>query len=204
MIKLFIAVLTAMLGLYAEHALGSSVTPIEALFRGFLKGPLMTPVASKSNQFSGRTLLASGSASQVVSTSTVGSDSLILTQVLCALPSGYNTQGLISITSGNQTGVASSSAVFSGQVINLSPQGVNPYQGTTRVQSIFDGGAFTVAISSATTTSGCNIGWHIPSAEPCAVKVNSISPGGNFTLGWADQKPRPIDVTVLWEIRKTS
>lgn len=194
----------ALLALYVEQVLGCGISPIEAIFRGHLRGPLMTQAASKSNQYAGRTTISSGSATQVVSTNVVNSDSLIIHQLQAALPSGYDTQGLISIASGSSTGVGSTSAVYSGQVILLTAQGVNPYQGGVRVQSMANGGSFTVAVSSATTTSGCNIGWKIPQAAPEGLKVNSISSGGYFIFGWADGQARPVDVTVMWELRRTS
>lgn len=197
--------LLSLLAFYAEQVLACNINPLEAIFRGAIRGPLMTLTASKANQFAGRTTIASGSATQTVSTNVVNSDSLIMHQVQVALPAGYNTQGLISVASGISTGVASTSAVFSGQVILLTNQGVNPAQGTTRVHSIHQaGGSFTIAVSSATTTSGAVVGWKIPSAEPSGLKVNTISPGNFFTFGWADGQPRPVDVTVLWELRRAS
>lgn len=196
----------ALLALYTELVLGSGITPIEAMFRPFLKGPLMTLTASKSNQFAGRTTIDSGSATKTVSTSVVNSNSLISHQLQVALAAGYNTQGLINIVSGASTGVASTSAVYSGQAILITPRGVNVLPGgATRVHSIHEaGGSFTVAIQSATINSGCTLMWHIPAAEPVGLKVNTISPGNFFTFGWADGQSRPVDVTVMWEIRRAS
>ena len=197
--------LTALFALYAEQVLGCGVNPIETLFRPHLRGPLMTQAQSKSNQFAGLTTISSGSATQVVSTNAVNSDSILSLNVRAALPSGYNTQGIVTVASGISTAAASTSAVYSGQSILLTWQGVNVQQGTFRVHSIHQaGGSFTIAISSATTNSGAAIGWHIPAAEPTGIKVNTISPGNFFTLGWADGQARPVDVSVMWELRRTS
>lgn len=51
--------------------------PLEALFGGWLKGPFRTRATSAANQFAGRTTIASGTATVVISTSIVNSDSLI-------------------------------------------------------------------------------------------------------------------------------
>lgn len=51
--------------------------PLESLFGGWLKGPFRTRATSAANQFAGRTTIASGTATVVISTSIVNSDSLI-------------------------------------------------------------------------------------------------------------------------------
>lgn len=207
--RLILAVLMGLMGAYAEHALGCRITPIEALFRPLLRGPLMSKTASASNQFAGRTTISSGSVSATVSTFSVNSDSLIFAVPQCAMPAGYNTKGLIQVLSGISTGVASTTALYSGAVVELSWIGVNaPQGGPIRVQSIVNnglpGGSFTIALTSATISSGAAIAYEVPSAEPSGIVVSTISPKGFFTLGWADQQPRPIDVAVMWEIRRTS
>ena len=45
------------------------------------------------------------------------------------------------------------------------------------------------------------IGWHIPEAVPHGIKVNTITEGSYFTLGWADGRARPRDVTLMWEVK---
>ncbi len=52
--------------------------PLELLWRAFFRGPPFTLAASHQYQFAGRTTLSSGSATVVVSTSVVKSDSIIL------------------------------------------------------------------------------------------------------------------------------
>lgn len=49
----------------------------EQIFRGLLRGPGHTKAQSATNQWAGRTTLASGSATVTVSTTVVGSDSII-------------------------------------------------------------------------------------------------------------------------------
>ncbi len=51
---------------------------LEQLWRGQLRGPLLTKAASATNQWAGRTSIASGDATAVVSTTLVNSDSIIL------------------------------------------------------------------------------------------------------------------------------
>jgi len=50
----------------------------EQIWRGQLRGPLKTKSSSNSNQWAGRTTIASGDATQVVSTSAINSDSIVL------------------------------------------------------------------------------------------------------------------------------
>lgn len=56
----------------------------EQLFRAMFRGAPTFKTTSSPNQFAGRTLLASGSNTVVVSTRTVGSDSIILTSLQAA------------------------------------------------------------------------------------------------------------------------
>ena len=62
---------------YAERVLGCLITPIETQQRALQKGPMMFDTTSDANQFAGRTTLSSGSATVVISTTVVNSDSLI-------------------------------------------------------------------------------------------------------------------------------
>lgn len=64
---------------YAEHVLGCPMKILEALFAPFFKGPATVTVAGSASpkQFAGRTAIASGTASVVVSTAVVNSDSII-------------------------------------------------------------------------------------------------------------------------------
>lgn len=200
--------LVAALALYAEAALGCGSTPIELLRRGFLRGPLVTKANSDASQWAGRTTLGSGSASQVVSTFAVNSDSLLSFTAEVALPAAYTTQGRINIASGIATGTASTTAVFSGDVISAvleSPNNLTSGQ-ALRVDSIVDGISFAVAMSNGLTAvaSGAVAMWKLHGKDPQGLKVNTISPGNFFTIGWADGVARPVSTTVMWEIRKTS
>ena len=66
-----------LLSKYVQAVLACAITPIEVLQRALLRGPLSTRAASHANQWAGRTTLSSGSATAVVSTTIVNSDSLI-------------------------------------------------------------------------------------------------------------------------------
>lgn len=202
----------SLLALYSELSLGCQIYPLEILNRAMQRGPLLTNITSSPNMWSGRTTIASGSATQTVSTRAVNSDSLLNLALQAALPAGYSTQGRISVVSGNTSGVASTTAVYSGQVIlanfesETATTSAGAMMGMLRTNSIVDGVSFALS----TTNSGAfghaagALNWRIPQAEPSGIKVNSISSGNYFTLGWADGQARPVDVTVLWEIRRTS
>lgn len=206
--KTALTMIAALLLGWAEVALACRVidSPLEQLFGAWFRGPARTDIASRSEAWAGRTTLASGSASVVVSTSNVKSNSLILPFVEVALPSEYTTRGIISIVSGTGTGVASTTAVFSGQAILIAMQNLTSqpsgYPRGFRVNSIVDGVSFGVATVDSLAPVGTSlIHWNIPEAVPAGIKVNTITEEGYFTLGWADGRPRPRDVTVMWEVR---
>ena len=192
---------------WTEVALGcrAASTPLEELFRAWFRGPAFTDIASGANAFAGRTTLSSGSASVVVSTTNVRSNSLIFPHVEVALAAGYITQGRVPIASGTSTGTASSTAVYSGDVFSLtweSPNAITSGQ-ALRVNSIVDGISFAIATANSLTTvaSGASALWKLHSKDPQGIKVNTISDGAYFTLGWADGKARPVDTVLMWEVR---
>ena len=88
---------------YAEAALGCRITPIEALFRGTIRGPLAFLTTAGARQFAGLTALDSGTAFATVSTTLVHSGMLInhsfAVQTLCGSGIGYAT-GVSSIVDG--------------------------------------------------------------------------------------------------------
>ena len=204
--------LLSFLAVYAELALGCQIYPLELVQRALLRGPLMTNITSSPNQWSGRTTIASGSATQTVSTFSINSDSILNLALEVALPAGYTTRGQISVVSGDISGVASTTAVFSGQAILTSFQSetaassAGAVMGMLRVNSIVDGVSFAISTtnSAAFGHEAGLLNWAIPQAEPRGIKVNSISSGNYFTLGWADGQAKPRDVTVMWEVRRTS
>ena len=73
-----------------------------------------------------------------------------------------------------------------------------------RVNSLVNGVSFALSTvdSGALGFAAGTIMWSIPETMPQGIKVNTISDGGYFVLGWADGEPRPVDVTVMWEIKK--
>lgn len=194
---------------YAASAVALWTTPIELLRRAFLKGPMMFDIRSSPDQFAGRTTLSSGSATVTVSTRQVNSDSLLKTFIEAALPAAYTTQGTISVVSGGTTGTASTTAVYSGQIVDFTVlNNTSQLSGVGRgfrINSVVDGVSF-----AATTDDGQGItagtavlGWRIEEAIPQGLKVNTIGVGF-FTMGWADGRARPVDSTVHWEVRKSS
>lgn len=208
-LKALAAGVIALLSGYSQQALACPVAPAEVLHRPLLLSPMLVPANSESSQFVGRTTLASGSATVTVSTTNVTSDSIIPLTVQAALAAAYGTQGIIEVVSGGATGVASTTAVYSGQHIdvsylNASDQSSGQGRGF-RVNSIVDGTSFAIATDDGKGVIGtAQVMWRIPQAIPQGVKVNTISPGNFFTLGWADQKARPVDATVMWEIKKAA
>ena len=185
-------------------------TPLEALSRGFLRGPIITKANSSPSQWAGTTTLNSGSASVVVSTNQVNSDSLIFSNLRVSIPAAYGVQGITNLVSADNYGTASTSAVYSGQVIQYGLQHETAVASGTqrqfRVNSIVDGVSFalTTQDSMPVGVAAATLMWRIPQAEPEKIVVNTISSGNYFTFGWADKTARPIDVNVLWEVRKTS
>lgn len=204
-----LALLSAPAAAYASRFLsvGAGTPVLELLFRPFLKGPLHTKAGSAANQWAGLTTLGSGSATVTVSTNLVNSDSILLFSPQVALAAGWATQGRTAIASGLSIGTASTPAVYSGDVIGISwesPNAITSGQ-ALRVDSIVNGISFAIATSNSLTTvaSGAVAMWKIHGKDPVGIKVNTISDGGRFTLGWADGIARPFSTTVMWEMRPT-
>ncbi len=210
MIKWFLS----LLAVYSEVALGCPIYPLEILNRALLRGPLLTNITSSPNQWAGRTTIASGSVTQVVSTFSINSDSMINLAVQAAIPAAYITRGTVAFAnSAAVTATVSTSAVYSGQAILTSFLSATATgslgsggAGLLRVNSVVDGVSFAISTvdSGAIGTTAPVANWAIGQAEPQGIKVNSISSGNYFLLGWADGKARPLDVTVMWEIRRGS
>lgn len=184
--------------------------PIE-LMRGLtLRGPIRTKATSGPNQWSGNSTINSGTATLTISTQIVNSDSIIALNVQAALPAAYTTQGFVTVAAGAATATASTTAVYSGYPNLISFQSTtNQASGQGRnfkVDSIVDRTSFAIVTEDGqNVTSGSNIvWWKIPRAEPAGIKVNTISSKNYFTIGWADQQARPVDTTIMWEIRRTS
>lgn len=202
--------LLSVLAAYAQGALAchAGPTPIETLVRPIFKSAPLVSIASKSNAFAGRTTLASGSSTVVVSTNIVNSDSLIGMHVQAALVAAFATQGRIDIASGLATGTASTPAVYSGDVINPSWESPNNITSgmSLRVNSIVDGVSFALTTGNGLTVqaSGAVAMWKIHGKDAQGIKVNTISPGGHFIVGWADGVARPFNSTIMWEIRRTT
>ena len=209
--KTSLTLLFALLFGWAEGALAcrASLPVLEALFAPWFKGPSFIKISSNAAQFAGRTTINSGSATQVVSTSNVRSDSLISQTLQAALPAAYTTQGQISLASGATSGTASTTAIYSGMNVLLTLEGLTSqlsgFPRGLRVNSIVNGVSFLVATVDSLQLQGvtANVAqWSIPEAVPQGIKVNTISDSGYFVLGWADGEPRPVDVTVMWEVKR--
>lgn len=213
MIKTILAALFAALGAYSQAALACHIrNPIELMRNIGLRGPIFTMARSASNQWAGLTTLASGSATQVVSTQSVNSDSLISLSVYSSMPAAYAVRGWASVAAGASTATQSTTAIYSGMAVDLTyVNGNNTGQASGQgrsfdVNSIVNGVSFALATQDRqNVTSGpINIGWRIPEAMHQGLKVNTIVSKGYFVVGWADGQSRPLDATVMWELRKTS
>lgn len=184
--------------------------PAERLGRPQFLSPPVIDGSSKSGQFAGRTLLASGSATVTVSTTNAKSDMVLKSSIEAALAAAFSTQGRIAVNSGSASGVASTTAVYSGDVIQLS-QNADVAQSSGqgrgfRVSSIVDGVSFNVLTEDAQAVSAGNasVMWKILGRDPSDICVKSINPGNHFILGWADGVARPYDCQLHWEILRTS
>ncbi len=193
---------------WAECALAAPIRMpvLESLFAPFFRGPSTIKTNSEKTQFAGRTTLGSGQASVTVSTAVVQSGSLIFPHVNVALPAAYSTNGQLSLVSGSNTGVVSTSAIYSGMNVMLTLEGLTSqlsgYPRGVRVNSIVNGVSFGVATVDSMQLQGTNaVHWRIPEAIPEGLKVNTISDGSYFTIGWADGEPRPVDTVVMWEVK---
>lgn len=204
------ALALGLLASYAQVALALHIgpTPIETFERPLFKSAPLVRTNSHAAQYAGRTTIASGSVSQVVSTFAVGSDSNIYTNPQVAVPAGYVVQGRTAIASGLSTGTASTTAIYSGDVVALTWESTNAITSgqALRVDSIVGGVSFSIATANSLTVvaSGAVAMWKLQGREIGQINVNTISPAGFFTLAWADGRPRALDVPIMWEIRRST
>ena len=208
--RALLLLVSALVG-WSEGSLACQVgpmKPLELLFAPFFKGPSFIRTNSHGAQFAGRTTLASGSASQVVSTSNVASDSLIFPQIHVALAAAYTTQGRTSLVSADITKTISTTAIYSGAIVNVAMEAETALSSGVerafRVNSVVNGISFALSTidSNPSGLTGTNLIWALPNAVPQGIKVNTISDGGYFVLGWADGLARPVDVTLMWEVKR--
>lgn len=181
---------------------------IEFLKRPFLTGPMGTKTQSAADQFAGRTSILSGGTSATVSTRMVNSDSLLQLTPHVALAAEFQTQGIIAIASGAGYKTASTTAIYSGDTVLISPLLAAVASGfgrTFKVDSIVDGVSFAIGTQDGLGPgAGGAVMWKIPGKEPVGLKVATISPGNFFTIAWADGAPRNYPTPVMWEIRTAS
>lgn len=212
-LKTLTALLLLALSFWSEALLASParIVPLELLFAPFFKGPSFIRTNSHGAQFAGRTTISSGSATQVVSTTNVKSDSIIWTGIQAALPAAYTTKGQAAIASGAGSVTASTTAIYSGMNVLLTLEGLTSqlsgYPRGLRINSIVNGVSMLIATVDSLQLQGVtdNVAqWSIPEAMPEGIKINTIVDGGYFILGWADGRARPVDVTVMWEVKSPS
>lgn len=200
-----------LLSAYAQAALALHVgpTPIEVFQRPLFKSAPLVRTGSHAAQYAGRTSLGSGQTSVTVSTAAVNSDSLIYHTVRCSLPAAYSVQGILTLNASIAAATASTTAIYSGMHVTLSPgASANVASGQGRgfsVRSVVDGVSFAVAAEDGLSpTSGTwSIGWRIPEAVPAGLHVSTIGVG-NFTFAWSDGRGRPVDSTIMWELRRST
>lgn len=212
MMKKIASLVLAVLGLYAQAALAmhAGPTPIETLQRPLFRSAPILRTNSNASQYAGRTTLGSGQASVVVSTRGINSDSLIYPTVHVALPAAYVTQGRTSLISADVTKTVSTTAIYSGAIALLAVDAATTLSSgvgrSYRINSIVDGVSFALSTvdSNPSGLTATNLIWSLPTAVPVNIKVNTISPNGFFTLGWPDGIGRPVDVVVMWELRRST
>ena len=203
-----LTLLLAFLASYAQAALALHArTPIEVFDRPLFKSAPIVRTGSHAAQYAGRTTLASGSASQVVSTNAINSDSIINFNLQAAIPASYLTRGQVSIVSGANYGTASTSAIYSGMVVSLALENATAQLSGTaqglRINSMVDGVSFAITTINSGQLAGNGVAhWSLPTAVP-GVRVSSIGVG-HFLFATPDGAARPLDQTVMWEIRTSA
>lgn len=211
MLKKLLVLALAALGAYSFAALSMQLgpTPIETLQRPLFKSAPLVRTGSHASQYAGRTTLNSGSGTVTVSTAAVNSDSLLYFSVQMPMSTAYVPRGQTSLVSGSTSAVASTSAIYSGMNINLGMQSttsqLSGYSRGLRISSIVDGVSFLIATIDSNQVQGTQVAtWEIPEAYPTTIKVNTIVSNRYVTFGWADERPRPLNATIMWELRRST
>mgnify|MGYP001618732442 FL=1 len=186
--------------------------PQELLFGPTLKGPMMTSVQSSPAQWAGRTTINSGSATVVVSTFAVKSDSLIDIAALGNANLGI-IAGTLVVASATLTGTVSNAAIAADSLVFLQDRSVAAQNSGNafafEVRSLA-GGWFSAASPSQASADNAmretTIMYTVfpKDGPPGALEVKTITDSSNFTLGRIDGRGVARDTTILWQITNTS
>ena len=186
--------------------------PQELLFGPTLKSPLMTSVQSGPAQWAGRTVLNSGSATVVVSTFAVKSDSLIDIAALGNANLGI-IAGTLVVASATLTGTVSNAAIAADSLVFLQDRSVAAQNlGNAFACEVRSLAAGWFSAASPTQASADNsmrqttLMYAVFPADgpPGALEVKTITDSAYFTLGRADGRGVARDTTILWQITNTS
>lgn len=190
-----------------------SKSPIELLFGAMFRGPSFVDPRSSAKQFAGRSTINSGSATVVVSTAAVKSDSLLYIG-LEGNASRKILSGVLNINSGSVAATLSNAAVANDSVVLLTARqnGVAQNSGTTYrsvvVQSLangwFSAGYDDGAAASPARLTPVQYVVYPAEGPPADVEVKTLADGAYFTLGYADGRATSRDQKVLWQITNTS
>ena len=189
-----------------------SKSPLDLLFGPMFKGPGFVDVRSHAHQFAGRSTINSGSATVVVSTAAVKSDSLIH----FAMEGNANRNiiaGVANINSNAASVTVSNAAIAADSLIFLTTRqnGTAQSSGTSNrdveVVSLATGWAsFGFSDGAAISNKLVPVMYHVFPAEgvPGQLEVKTLSDGGYFTIGFADNRAQPRDTKVLWQLTSTT
>lgn len=185
------------------------VYPLEQMRRAFLRGPLLTKANSASTQWAGRTTLQSGSATVVVSSTIVKSDSLIRLGYEGNANMGV-AAGTATLNSGSATVVVSNARLASGSVVLLTGEFVTTAQlsGNAQPIDIKSQAAqnFTAGWADGQTRAfDQGVHWLAVPADgpPMPIEVRTISDADYFTLGPSNGVAVARDTIVMWQIENT-
>ncbi len=193
-----------------------ATNPLEALRRAWLTGPMFTRASSGPSQWAGRTTLNSGSATIVVSTFAVKSDSLIRFGIEgnAKLPI---LAGQVTITSGTSFATVSNAAFAADSLVQLTIEQaatgakIQQNSGFAQPVEVMSLGAGSMDVGFAVQSLNPRaddtvISYLAMPADglPSAIEVRSISDSNYFILGRADGVAIARDSTIMWMIEKTN
>ena len=183
--------------------------PLEMLWRGLRKGPFLTKANSASGQWAGSTTLASGSATQVVSTTTVKSDSQIYLGRVGNANVGQ-TALLATLNSGSATVTVSDALIAADSAINFAMKADTTAQlsGNAQPVEIMSIAAQWMTVGWADRQTRAfnrtiHIGVSPPNGPQPQIEVKTISDSGYFVFGYANGEAYPRDSKILWQIENT-
>jgi len=177
--------------------------PHEILYGPTTKAPLLTSTLSKSNQWAGRTTLSSGSATVVVSTTSVRSDTGFMISLEGVADQGV-LGGTVTLGSAQATVTKSDSHINSDSVLSWGVQDAAVTSHSNVEVHSYGAGYVTFGRTDAATDVARDVTIHYgvtpPNGPVADIEVRALVHGSYFTFGRGNGLAAPRDQVINWHM----